>query len=161
MARQFEVNWQDREETLFALYKQETDHQNRSRLQALWLLRSGHSLQAVADNLGIHYRTVQSWVGWYRQGGLSEALAHRHGARGGPVARMSAAQEAELVKKAEAGELHSIRDGVSWAKGEHGIHYSYWGMRHIYQRLGLKKKVPRPKSPKASREAQLAWKKGA
>lgn len=161
MARRFEVNWQDQEETLFALYKQETDHQKRSRLHALWLLRGGYSLQVVADNLGVHYRTVQRWVGWYRQGGLSEALAHRHGARGGPTAWLSQEQEAELANKAREGELHSIQAGIGWAKDKHGINYSYWGMRHIYQRLGLKKKVPRPKSPKASREAQLAWKKGA
>lgn len=77
MARRFQVNWQDEEATLFKLYKQETDHQKRSRLQALWLLCSGRSLQAVADTLGVHYRTLQRWVVWYRQGGLSEALAHR------------------------------------------------------------------------------------
>jgi transposase len=161
MARPFEVNWQDEEATLFKLYKQETDHQKRSRLQALWLLRGGHSLQEVTDSLGVHYRTVQRWVGWYRQGGLSEALAHRHGARGGPVARLSHDQEAELVSKAREGELRSIRDGVGWAEEEHDIHYSYWGMRQVYERLGLKKKVPRPTSPKASHEAQAAWKRGA
>lgn len=59
MARRFQVNWQDEEETLFALYKQAKDHQNRSRLQALWLLRSGHGLQAEVNSLGVHYRTVQ------------------------------------------------------------------------------------------------------
>ena len=66
MARPFEVAWQEDEATLFELYKQETDHQNRTRLQALWLLRSGRKLQEIADTLGIHYRTLQSWVGWYR-----------------------------------------------------------------------------------------------
>lgn len=161
MARRFEVNWQDSEERLFALYKQETDHQNRSHLHALWLLRCGHNLQEVADTLGLHYRTVQRWVGWYRQGGLSEVLAHRHGAYGGPRAWLSQEQEAALLSKAQAGELRSIQAGVGWAKDEHNVHYSYWGMRHVFERLGLKKKVPRPKSPKASRDAQMAWKKGA
>ena len=118
-------------------------------------------MQVVADSLGVHYRTVQRWVGWYRQGGLSEALAHRHGARGGPVARLSQEQEAELLNKAQRGELGGIRDGVGWAKEEHKVHYSYWGMRQVYERLRLKKKVPRPKSPKASHEAQAAWKRGA
>jgi hypothetical protein len=33
-------------------------------------------------------------------------------------------------------------------------------MRHVFARLKLKKKVPRPKSPQASDEEQTAWKKG-
>ena len=61
--------------------------------------------------------------------------------------------------KAEAGELRTIRDGVEWAKS-HGVEYTYWGMRWVFGRLGLRKKVPRPRSPKASAEKQEAWKKG-
>lgn len=160
MARQFQVDWQEDEATLFKLYKQESDHQKRSRLHALWLLRGGDSLQEVADSIGIHYRTLQSWVGWYRQGGVAEVCAHRHGGRGGPSAYLSQEQTAALTNKARAGELRSIHDGVAWAKKAHGIAYSYWGMRHVYERLGLKKKVPRPSSPKASNEARSAWKKG-
>lgn len=160
MARPFEVDWQEDEATLCKLYKQESDHQNRTRLQALWLLRSGQKLQEVADTLGIHYRTLQSWVGWYRQGGIAEVVAHRHGGEGGPRPLLNQEQEVQLLKKARAGELRSISDGVEWVKEAYGVRYSYWGMRHIYERLGLKKKVARPKSPKACEEAQAAWKKG-
>ncbi len=160
MPRQFHVHWQEDEQTLFNLYKQAKDHQDRTRLQALWLLRRGHSLQEVADTVGIHYRTLQSWVGWYRQGGLDEVLAHRHGSHGGPARYLNQEQEAELKRKACSGELRSIQDGVVWAKEVHGIHYSYWGMRHVFERLKLTKKVPRPKSPKASAEAQEVWKRG-
>jgi transposase len=74
---------------------------------------------------------------------------------------LSPAQEAELVAKAEAGEMRTIWDGVRWAREAHGVAYTYWGMRRVFARLGLKKKVPRPKSPKASAEEQAAWKKGA
>ena len=160
MARPFEVTWQEDEATLFELYKQETDHQNRTRLQALWLLRSGRKLQEIADILGIHYRTLQSWVAWYRQGGIAEVVAHRHGGAGGPRPLLNQEQEAQLLQKARAGELRSISDGVKWVEEKCGVSYSYWGMRHVYERLGLRKKVVRPKSPKASEEAQAAWKKG-
>jgi transposase-like protein len=91
MARRFHVEWQEEEQTLFRLYKQETDHQQRTRLQALWLLRCGDNLQEVAETVGVHYRTLQSWVSWYRQGGLEEVLSHRHGGHGGPACSLRAA----------------------------------------------------------------------
>lgn len=160
MGRQLHVDWQEEEKTLYKLYKQQIDSQDRSRMQALWLLRKGHTVRVVADIIGIHYRTLQRWVGCYRQGGLAAVLSRRQGAKGGPEARLSAAQERELLEKAAAGELRSIRAGVVWSKEVHGIHYSYWGMRHIYKRLELNKKVPRPCSPKASQEVQADWKKG-
>ncbi len=160
MARRLQIDWQEDEQTLYELYKQEKDAQNRTRLHALWLLRSGRPMTEVAPLVGVHYRTLQEWVAWYRQGGLGEVLSHRHGGHGGCERRLSAQQEDELVAKAKAGEIRTIWDGVTWAQEAHGIKYSYWGMRWVFARLELKKKMPRPKSPKASAEEQAAWKKG-
>lgn len=160
MARPLEVNWQDDEKTLYARYKQTTDSQNRTRLQALWLLRKGRTSQEVADIVGAHPTTVGRWVGWYRQGGLAEVLNHRHGGSGGKQSKLTSEQEAVLVEKAKAGELRTIWDGVGWAKKTYNVEYTYWGMRHVFGRLNLRKKVPRPKSPQASAEEQEAWKKG-
>ena len=152
-------DWQEDEQTLYELYKQEKDHQNRTRLQALRLLRPGRSMGEVADLVGVHYRTVQEWVAWYRKGGIAEVLRHRHGWHGGQKRYLSEEQEAELKAKAEAGEVRTIQDGVEWAKS-HGVEHTYWGMRGVFGRLELKKKVPRPKSPQTSDEEQEAWKKG-
>ena len=159
MARPLRIDWQEDEQTLYQLYRQEKDHQNRSRLQALWLIRRGRSLKDVASLVGVHYRTVQEWVAWYREGGADEVLRHRQGGHGGPERRLNSEQEAELKAKAERGEIRTIQDGVEWAK-THDVAYTYWGMRWVFDRLDLKKKVPRPKSPKASAEEQEAWKKG-
>jgi transposase len=160
MARKLRLDWQESEEELYQLYKREKDHQNRTRLQALWLLRPGRTMQEVSGLVGVHYRTVQEWVAWYRTGGVEEVLSHRHGGHGGQGRRLSEEQEVELKAKAEAGEMRTIQDGVEWAKKAHGVEYTYWGMRFVFYRLGLRKKVPRPKSPKASAEKQEAWKKG-
>ena len=159
MARPLRIAWQEDEQTLYQLYKQEKDHQNRTRLQALWLLRPGRSMKEVAGLVGVHYRTVQEWVAWYHQGGVDEVLRHRHGGHGGQERRLNEEQEAELKAKAEAGEIRTIQDGVEWAKTQ-DVEYTYWGMRWVFYRLGWKKKVPRPKSPQASAEEQEAWKKG-
>ena len=43
---------------------------------------------------------------------------------------------------------------------EAGVEYTYWGMRHVFERLDLKKKVPREQFPDADPEKQEEWKKG-
>lgn len=161
MARRLQIDWQENEQTLYELYKQEKDHQNRTRLHALWLMHQGYSMRRVGALMGVHYRTVQEWVAWYRQGGVAEVLQHRHGGHGGQERRLRGEQEAELKAKASAGEIRTIQEGVEWARETHEVEYTYWGMRWVFDRLGLKQKVPRPRSPKASVEQQEAWKKGA
>ena len=112
MARPLRIDWREDEQTLYRLYRPEKDHQDRTRLQALWLLRPGGSMKEVADLIGVHYRTVQEWVAWYRKGGVEEVRRHRHGGHGGPERYLSKGQEAELKGKAEAGEIRTIHDGV-------------------------------------------------
>ena len=66
----------------------------------------------------------------------------------------------ELKAAASAGEVRCIQDGVQWAQEQHGVPYTYWGMRGVFARLKLRNKVPRPRNPQASAEQQEAWKKG-
>ena len=160
MARQLQMEWQEDAATLYARYKQEKDYQKRTRLHALWLVRQGHGLYQVAATVGVHYRTVQEWVAWYRRGGLAEVLRHRWGGHGGPARRLTADQEAELRVQASRGTIRTIQDGVAWARETCQVDYSYWGMRWVFDRLKLKKKVPRPRHPKTSVGEQAAWKKG-
>jgi len=79
MARKLQIEWQEDENTLKELYKREKDHQNRSRLQALWLVRTGRAMSEVAPIVDVHYRTIQEWIAWYRAGGVEEVLKHRRG----------------------------------------------------------------------------------
>lgn len=158
MGRHLEIEWQHTRQRLSMLYQRETDWRTRTRLQALMLLRQGQAVAEVAETVGAHPRTVLRWVAWYRTGGVSEIQQHRVGGHGQPARRLSAVQEATLKAKAAGGEIRSVWEGVQWAAGEQ-VAYSYSGMRWVFARLGLKKKVPRPRNPKASPEAQTAWKK--
>jgi len=160
MAQRLQIEWQEDEATLKRRYLNEKEAQNRTRLQALWQLRRGRTIREVADVVGKHPRTVQDWIAWYRQGGLEEVLRHRHGGHGGKSAWLTAAQMDELKAAASAGQVRCIQDGVQWAQEQHGVNYSYWGMRGVFARLELRKKVPRPRNPKASAEQQETWKKG-
>ena len=160
MARSLSIIWHEEADQLEALYKSEKEPQRRTRLHALWLVRLGPTVQSVAPLVGIHVRTIQQWLAWYRQDGLAQVLAPRHEGHGGRPARLSAAEENQLKTWAEAGQIGSIWDGVEWAQAQCGVAYTYWGMRKIFARLGLKKKTPRPCAPQASEADQDAWKKG-
>jgi transposase len=160
MARRLQVEWQEDEATLKEYYLSEKDVQNRTRLQALWQLRRGRTIVEVAELVGRNPRTIQDWVAWYRQGGLAEVLQHRHGGHGGKQSWLTDEQMDELQAAAIAGKIRCIQDGVQWVQEEHGVTYTYWGMRGVFARLGLRKKVPRPRNPQASAEEQEAWKKG-
>ena len=118
MSRKLRIEWQEDADKLKELYKKEKDHQKRTRLQALWLVRTGQPMSEVAPIVGVHYRTVQEWIAWYRIDGVTEVLKHRRGGHGGVKSRLTKGQEKELVTKSKAGEIHSIRDGVDWSTGQ-------------------------------------------
>jgi winged helix-turn helix protein len=82
--RPLAVAWRepDTPEALKAAYQRERDPEVRPRWHGLWLLRWGWPLGMVAQVMGIHYRSVQRWVGWYRQGGLPQVRRHQMGGRG-------------------------------------------------------------------------------
>ena len=159
--RVMRLEWLDDEATLRQQYRHEHTGELRPRLHALWLLRQGRPLREVAPLVGVHYRTVQQWVAWYRQGGLSEVRRHRSGGRQGGPHRLTPEQEAALVAHAAAEGFTTVWEVVAWVLQHWGVRYTYWGLRHVVQRLGLKKKVPRPLAAKASLREQEAWKGGA
>jgi transposase len=112
----------------------------------------------VAALTGVAYRTVQKWVGWYRQCGLNGVTQRRQGGKG--AAKLSAEQAQALKVHADTGAFRTRWDAIDWLQTQYGITYTYWGMRNVFVRLRLKKKVPRPFNPKASVIDQTAWKKG-
>ena len=81
-SRQIAWGAEDTDEALKGAYRAEPDGPVRTRLHGLWLFRAGWSLRLVAELLGAHYRSVQRWVAWYRQGGLRAVRSHRMGVSG-------------------------------------------------------------------------------
>lgn len=154
-----QVDWQEDVETLKTLYLLEKDHQGRTRLQALWYLRQGHTINETSERIGKPSRTIQNWIAWYRMGGVYEVLGRRHGGSRDGNRRLSPEQEQQLKGQAEQGKLRTIWDGVHWAQ-QQGVKYRYGGMRKVFDRLELRKKMPRPRNPKANIAQQEGWKKG-
>jgi transposase len=160
IGRPLRIGWQEDAATLHRLYLAEHDYQVRPRLHALWLIRQGHSLRDTAALVGVHERTVQEWIGWYRQGGIA-AVRVPHRAGQGRVAYLTAEQQAQLLAQAATGTFFTVFDAVAWVADTFGVTYTAKGMYSLLDRLGCQKKVPRPMNPKTSPEAQTAWKRGA
>ena len=162
MGRRVQVEWHESTDELKRQYQQEKQAQRRTRLQALWLLRQGQPITVVAQLVGVNYRTVQDWLSWYRQAGLSEVLRRIQGyqVRGIP-AYLSPIQQRALVARVKLGEFRTVWEVIQWVEGRWGVRYGYKGMWELLTRLGLGLKVPRPQAEKASPTAQAAWKKGA
>jgi hypothetical protein len=109
--------------------------------------------------LGVPYRTAQKWLAWYRQGDLAPVVQRRRGGGREHPSRPTAAEEAQLIAASAMGRLHAIGEALLWVDERLHKGYTYLGMRSVFRRLRIGKKVPRPRAQKASEEAQDAWRK--
>jgi transposase len=160
MARKLEIAWQDDAEQLFHLYRDEVEPELRTRFHALWLIRQGQTPTAAAQLVGVQLRTVRTWLRWYREGGTTTIRQHRQGGRQGKPALLTAEQCDELKAHTASGAVKTIDQAREWVETHFGVRYTYWGMRSLFERLRIGKKVPRPQADKAKPAEQEAWKKG-
>jgi transposase len=154
--------WHESAEELRARFRTEQDRGQRTRLQALWLVRTGRTEQEAATVAGVGRRTLTRWLAWYRQGGLTEVLRRvpGHGSRGA-ASRLTPAQQAALLARCATGAFHTYGEAQHWVEREFGVRYRYAGIYDLLARLQVHPKVPRPTAAKADPAAQAAWKRGA
>ena len=159
--RPFEVSWaqEDTAEALKAAYQRERDRELRTRLHGLWLLRSGWRLSSVAAAVGVHYRTVQTWVGWYRKGGVAEVVSHKMGGKGQEPYLTDEAEE-QVADEVATGRFRTAGEIRDWIAEEYGVTYKMGGIYNLMHRLRCSPKVPRPAHAKADQKQQASWKKG-
>jgi transposase len=110
--------------------------------------------------IGIHYRTLQQWVAWYRQGGLSAVSAHPKGGKG-RAPWLSREQQEQLRQQVAQRRFLMAQEAVDWVAQTFGVHYTRGSMYSLLARLHGGKKVPRPLGEKASLEVEEQWKRGA
>jgi transposase len=159
--RPFRVAWgaEDTPAALKAAYQGEGAGAIRQRLHGLWLLRSGWTLGAVAAALGVHYRTVQRWVDWYREGGVAAVRSRRMGGHGQP-ALLSAEAQTAVGDAVATGRFRTAADVGDWIAETYGVRYRPGGLASLLERLRCAPKVPRPVHEKADRAEQDRFKKG-
>lgn len=161
VGKRVQVPWaaEDTPEALRQRYRQEEEGEVRTRLHALWLLRTDWDMEEVARTVGVHYRTVQRWVGWYRQGGIAEVCARRGGGHGQP-SWLTPEQEAAVAEEAAKGSFTTAGDVRRWVSEEFGVTYRPKGIYGLLRRVRCRPKAPRPVHAKADPQAQEAWKRG-
>lgn len=162
MARPIRVEWTESAEELYQRFTAEPDLPRRKRLQALWLVRSGRSVGEASELAGVGRRSLERWLGWYRQGGLAAVLERvpGHGARG-QARRLTDTQQAALLAEVTTGRFRTYDEARVWVEQTFGVTYSYQGLYSVLARLEVHPKVPRPMAVKADPAQQAAWKKGA
>ena len=159
--RPLEVAWaaEDDGASLHARYRRERRADVRPRLHGLWLVRSGRSAREAAGVLGVHERTVQRWLGWYRAGGIA-AVEGRHAGGQGAPSLLTAAQREELAAEVATGRFRTAAEIRQWVAERWRVRYTEGGMYALLGRLRCAPKVPRPVHAQADHLAQARWKRG-
>lgn len=161
LGRPFVMNWReaDTADALKAAYQKERDPELRTRLHGLWLLRSGWRLAGVSEAVGVHYRTVQSWASWYREGGVPKVLSHKMGGKG-RESFLTPDQAEELAQEVATGRFRTAAEIRDWISQQYGVNYKVSGVYSLMERTNCSPKTPRPVHEKTDLEQQTAWKKG-
>src|ERR671939_1086637 len=156
------IDWQESAEELYTRYRAAREVGERVRLQALWLVRSGHPEQEAAQLAGVGRRTLTRWLGWYRQEGLEEGLRRvpGHGAPGA-ASRLSPEQREAVLARCAQGAFRTYGEAQHWVAQEFGVRYRYSGIYDLLRRMTVHPKVPRPMAAKADPAVQAAWKKSS
>lgn len=154
-----QVDWQQDETALKAAYQSEQNATIKPRLHLLWLVRQGHLVSQAAPLIGVHYRTAQEWIAWYKQGGLDQVRSRRRGGTGRQP-RLNTEHKEVLKAKARTEGFVSVKEGVRFVQEQFGVPYTESGMSKVFSALSLRKKVPRPRNAKASQEVQENFKRG-
>jgi transposase len=159
--RKLRIEWatEDDAANLQARYRGERRVDVRPRLHGLWLVRTGRTTREVAEVLGVHERTVQQWLAWYRTGGLAAVAGHHAGGQGAP-SFLTVEQRAELADEVATGRFRTAAEIRQWVQERWGVSYTEGGMYALLGRLQCAPKVPRPVHQKADHLAQVRWKKG-
>ncbi|MGC9356375.1 MAG: helix-turn-helix domain-containing protein [Anaerolineae bacterium] len=136
--RPLRITWNEDEAHLKQRYEHERHPDRRLRLRVFLLIRQGHTLREISEELGVGYRTIQQWVAWYRTGGIDEVLLRLPGYRApGTSSRLSSRQLEHLRKRASRGDWESVNDVVDWVSQTWDIEYTYQGMYALLRREAI------------------------
>ena len=155
MARPVNIAWaaEDTAEALHAQYRAEPTAEVRTRLHALWRLRLGEGPTAVAAVVGVSRNAVQTWLRWYREGGLVAVRSHRRGGHGSPCF-LTPEQQERLVEEAAKGVFATATAVRDWLEEQFGVVYAVGSLYTLLPRLGIRLKTPRPRHPNAAPQAR-------
>ena len=137
-------------EALQHRFRTEKDPQKRQRLQALYLLATGHAASrlAVAELLAVHRHTVRAWLATYEKGGLDTLLTIKKapGIRSALTHAVRAKLQTRLHQPRGFGSYREIQQYLAT---DHHVHLAYSTVHGVVRyQLQAKPKSPRRSHPK-------------
>jgi len=144
------------------IMKREPHGRNRVRLLAMHHLQLGESLKHVAKIVGVHWKTVQSWIKRFRLSGFSGLF---ESPRSGAPRKITGNAEAWLSEKigslseAKTGGYITGKELQQLLLKEHAISCSLKTIYNKLHQLNYSWITSRSIHPKSSAEAQEQYKK--
>ncbi len=140
------------------------DADQARRLLALAAVCEGMSREEAARIGGMDRQTLRDWVHRYNAEGLAGL---RNLKSPGPGSKLTAVQQAELVRLVEAGPDPARHGVVRWRRVDlrdelqrrFGVALHERSVGKVLAKLGYRKLSVRPRHPQADEEAQQAFKK--
>lgn len=130
------------------------------RVRCLMAIKSAkfETRKELADNFGIHIRTLERWLNSYKSGGISEMLTDK------PKNKQSKiiTQEIHLGLEKRVNDPHNpflgYWDAQDWVKKEFGVEIKYQRIReYLIQHFRTKTKSPRKSHIKKDKQAEEAF----
>jgi transposase len=138
-------------EELHQRMKQAKDVKQRHRLQALYVVVSGHARhrQELAALLGVHRHSVAAWLDAYAAGGLDQMLRYQV-PRSPDRSRITPTALTALQARLQAPPgFAGYTQRRTWLAAQHQVHLSYSGVYAVVRgKLRAKPKRPRPSHAK-------------
>lgn len=140
---------------------QRLDQFKRWQVIYMRLYHPGLSVQAVADNCGVEYRTVTQWTWLYNKFGPDEYCLAGRGGRHRELLALEDEERMleELFAKAEKGQIVTARVVRKKAEAVLGHTVSKDYAYDLLHRHDWRKVQPRPHHPKHDKAKQAAFKK--
>lgn len=158
--RSLNIAWQHTEQELFDAYRHAPNPQVVRRFHALYLLRRGHPQAEVAALVGVARCTLTRWAKWYQTEGVAALSQRTHGGARRTATSLTPDEQAALRDYAATHGFRTQAETQQWIATRFGKRLTLPQVRGWFQRLGLRRKRPRPRAVRADAAAQAAWKKG-
>lgn len=110
------------------------------RINAIFLLGTGWTLEQVSNALLLDIETLRSYVQKFEEGGVKKLLENNHHGR---QSLLTHEQTIQLVKHLESNLYRSTLDVIEYVKREFNVSYSRSGMTKLLHKLGFTYKKPK------------------
>lgn len=108
--------------------KLSTEIQQHNRQNAVRLYTEGRSQRDIASLLGVHFRTVNTWIAAFKKGGMDAVAIKKRGRAAGSKRKLTQAQEVALKQKLVDASPHQMKlDFALWtSKAIRALVWDMW-----------------------------------